>query len=1079
MSRHSCPHLQNIVQTSAADLCLQKKGKLCMAKDCFQQGPNLWLCLQQQCLFIGCSDKHNDHSTLHFESNRNHCIQMNLSSQRVWCYLCESEVFLQNQNRYHQQRVNSFDSNDSARRIFQYSDRGSNGGGDRNYDSSEFDDDEVDLHGPQLNGLVGLKNVANTCYMNSAIQALSNSPPLTGYFLECGNIVQHSISRSKIGLAKSYHRLIRDMWLNQRRGYIVPDEIIRGISTIHPMFRGYQQHDTQEFLRCFMDQLHEELKEVTPPPPENYHKIEEEMNVDSSPCPSPSLSLSQSEAEEYETCDSGVSEQSSLSDEMTHNNTNRNSKVNARSTTPPINLSQRSATGSIGTLGSSILSNRTGSNTSLTSQSGCQSPQQKTENSTKVIHRSIISDIFDGKLLSSVQCLTCDRVSTREETFQDLSLPIPHKDYLAVLHQTQNSNNSLNSSLGINNSISSNVNGSCTDVVYQVQDSWMWWFWNWFRSWFWGPAVTLHDCMAAFFSADELKGDNMYSCEKCNKLRNGVKFSRVLALPEMLCVHLKRFRHDLSYSSKISSPVIFPLTGLDMRQYLHKDCKSKISTYDLTAVICHHGTVGSGHYICYAKHHPTERWFEYDDQTVTQVSAETVQNCEAYVLFYQKQNPLMQNVRAQAQEILNSVPYTYPASSDIKFFISKQWLNRFNTFAEPGPIDNWSILCQHGNLLPNKAANLSDLLVALPQALWEYLYSQYGGGPVTNYAIECDTCKTRAEDLQRRQKSELLLFSELRDEFQYQDNSSMLFAISMAWFRKWQAFARCETTEEPGPINNTTIALQSDTLPIRNVRPGSDYAQINLKLWKFFHNIYGGGPEIVLRGASEFIKVEKETDLADTTENLSLNDDENENDSTIEMNDSQVTVIEQNGNDEHVIKENGEIVDEIEEENAKPTIIKEATSILKPAKTVSFEDTKDLSESDIDENSVNHMNDDKIIKSTITIHEHNNGGGDGRIRRNKKTKTFVKPIIDSHRRRREHSHLFGAEGKIRYIPDEDSINNNNSVGENATQKVKRNGVDTISSDEDDNDEEVAELTAKSEHEKQRWNKKKSKSIRMK
>lgn len=226
--------------------------------------------------------------------------------------------------------------------------------------------------------------------------------------------------------------------------------------------------------------------------------------------------------------------------------------------------------------------------------------------------------------------------------------------------------------------------------------------------------------MAAFFSADELKGDNMYSCEKCNKLRNGIKYSRVMALPEMLCVHLKRFRHDLSYSSKIASPVHFPLTGLDMKQYIHKECKSEISIYDLTAVICHHGTVGGGHYTSYAKHEPTGKWFEFDDQLVTQVNAESVQNCEAYVLFYRKMNPQMTLLRLQAQELEDM----NPQGSDIRFLVSRKWLNRFNTFAEPGPIDNWALLCPHGDSPPSKAEHVSRLVVPLAQPVWDFLYNK-------------------------------------------------------------------------------------------------------------------------------------------------------------------------------------------------------------------------------------------------------------------------------------------------------------------------------------------------------------------
>lgn len=63
---------------------------------------------------------------------------------------------------------------------------------------------------------------------------------------------------------------------------------------------------------------------------------------------------------------------------------------------------------------------------------------------------------------------------------------------------------------------------------------------------------------------------NVYSCEKCKKLRNGIKFSKLLELPEVLCIHLKRFRHELMFSSKITSYVTFPIDGLDLRPYVHK-----------------------------------------------------------------------------------------------------------------------------------------------------------------------------------------------------------------------------------------------------------------------------------------------------------------------------------------------------------------------------------------------------------------------------------------------------------------------------------------------------------------------------
>ncbi|XP_053965864.1 ubiquitin carboxyl-terminal hydrolase 20 [Anastrepha ludens] len=808
-----CPHIG-----SHHVLEIKKLEKVKTCADCDYSGPNLWICLQKNCLRVGCSEQANDHSTEHFQLNNCHCLHMNMSSQRLWCYLCEREIFIDVKPTLIE------DPFIKAIRSAVALPRDENDNSDGNVEEGEDNQEMSNIS----TGLVGLQNIANTCYMNAALQALSNVQPMTHYFLNCNDLVDHIVEqssiRNKVGLAKSYQRLMNDIWCMDGVGkdYIAPRGILYGIRSVHPMFRGFQQHDTQEFLRCFMDQLHEELKENSPTLPiiTSAEVALAEMHTSEEPLDTDSVSQSSSVSDsEYETCDSSLSQHSNQLKGQLHSGSTERSRRPRKTHT------------------------------------SASQPQA-------VVH-SIISDIFDGKLLSSVQCLTCDRISTREETFQDLSLPIPNRDYLNMLHQTH--------------SLSAQSLNSIDTLAPNNTDGWFSWFWKLFRSWLWGPSVTLYDCMSSFFSADELKGDNMYSCEKCNKLRTGIKYSQILELPEVLCIHLKRFRHDLSYSSKISSPVHFPLEGFDMKPYLHKDCKSTVTSYNLVSVICHHGTVGGGHYTCFARNPVTDRWYRYDDQHVTEVPPSAVQNCQAYVIFYRKHHPQMELIRAKASEIsaLNPVH-----TAEIRFFVAREWLTRFSTFAEPGPINNWTILCSHGGLLQSKMALLDQIAVPISQPLWDFLYCTFGGGPAINMLFECEICKRQAEALKRRQIYELCIFTKFTS-MDVELDCGAIYAISMPWLRKWQQFARGATHKEPGPISNANIALITDAAqssPLRQVRPGSDYAQVNAPLWRFFYGIYGGGPEIMLRGSVteeiEIIDQDEQYDGDQLVDKLDLSDTE-------------------------------------------------------------------------------------------------------------------------------------------------------------------------------------------------------------
>ncbi|XP_061055759.1 ubiquitin carboxyl-terminal hydrolase 20 isoform X3 [Eubalaena glacialis] len=827
-SRDLCPHLDSVGEVTKEDLLLKSKGT---CQSCGVSGPNLWACLQVACSYVGCGESFADHSTIHAQAKK-HNLTVNLTTFRVWCYACEKEVFLEPRLAAQPPGPSpKFSEQDSVLPShplkavpIAVADEG----------ESESEDDDL-----KPRGLTGMKNLGNSCYMNAALQALSNCPPLTQFFLECGGLVR---TDKKPALCKSYQKLVSEVWHRKRPSYVVPTSLSHGIKLVNPMFRGYAQQDTQEFLRCLMDQLHEELKEpvvaaaaaLTEARDSDSSDTDEKREGDRSPSEDEFLSCDSSSDRAHQLGAGGRGRRRG----HRHGRPGPAAHGHAAAATPvhqplPDASPVHHHEGHAKLAGSPPRASPVRMGPSYVLKKA-QVPGAGSRRRKEQRYRSVISDIFDGSILSLVQCLTCDRVSTTVETFQDLSLPIPGKEDLAKLHSA----------------IYQNVPakpGACGDS--SAAQGWLAFIVEYIRrfvvsctpSWFWGPVVTLEDCLAAFFAADELKGDNMYSCERCKKLRNGVKYCKVLRLPEILCIHLKRFRHEVMYSFKISSHVSFPLEGLDLRPFLAKECTSQITTYDLLSVICHHGTAGSGHYIAYCQNVINGQWYEFDDQYVTEVHETVVQNAEAYVLFYRKSS---EEAVRERQQVVSLAAMREP--SLLRFYVSREWLNKFNTFAEPGPITNHTFLCSHGGIPPYKYHYIDDLVVILPQNVWEHLYNRFGGGPAVNHLYVCSICQVEIEALAKRRRIEIDTFIKLNKAFQAEESPSIIYCISMQWFREWEAFVKGKDSEPPGPIDNSRIAQVKGSGHIQ-LKQGADYGQISEETWVYLNNLYGGGPEIALR----------------------------------------------------------------------------------------------------------------------------------------------------------------------------------------------------------------------------------------
>ena len=166
-----------------------------------------------------------------------------------------------------------------------------------------------------------------------------------------------------------------------------------------------------------------------------------------------------------------------------------------------------------------------------------------------------ISELFQGHLMYGTKCLDCEQCTGKEESFLDLSVPIPPDSFLG------------------------SVNLKC---------------------------IPLEECIEYFAASEFLSGDNKYFCEECNHLTEAERFIKLSSLPPILVLHINRFSHNSifnfipkyrsSASSKLCNYITIP-QRLSLERWCMRKCRARPCLYQLSAVVFHTGvSVTSGHY---------------------------------------------------------------------------------------------------------------------------------------------------------------------------------------------------------------------------------------------------------------------------------------------------------------------------------------------------------------------------------------------------------------------------------------------------------------------------------------------------
>jgi ubiquitin C-terminal hydrolase len=159
-------------------------------------------------------------------------------------------------------------------------------------------------------------------------------------------------------------------------------------------------------------------------------------------------------------------------------------------------------------------------------------------------------------------------------------------------------------------------------------------------------SYALGELIKNYVCGEKLTGTNSFRCNYCMKNTEAVRKLHLYALPNKLAIMVKKYqtvpdddKFPIALRKSIiksSARVDYPVE-LDMEEYISEYAMDgENGKYRLYAVVRHSGGLEGGHYYTYARNHINDKWYLFDDGDVYWVEEAEVLGCNGYILFYEK-----------------------------------------------------------------------------------------------------------------------------------------------------------------------------------------------------------------------------------------------------------------------------------------------------------------------------------------------------------------------------------------------------------------------------------------------------------